>query len=199
MHADRKFVRSTRAVSILGIACFLPAAAVAGTITGKVDATPAKYLEESVVYIKEAKAPVAKSTVSMDQKGMKFLPHVLAITAGDSVEFLNHDGVDHNVFSPDNDGYNLGMVKPSAKAPHTFDKPGVYSQLCSVHPEMLGYIFVGQNPYHAVVDAKGNFKIDHVPAGTYQLAVWNSKLKAPEQSVTVVEGKPVEANFSVKR
>jgi plastocyanin len=176
-----------------------PALAAGGTITGKVDATPAKYLEETVVYVKDEPAPAAPKTASMDQKGMKFLPHVLAIAQGDTVEFLNHDGVDHNVFSPDGETYNLGMVKNGAKGSFTFKKQGAYSQLCSVHPEMLGYVFVAPSNSHAVVDAKGNYKIAHVPPGQHTIAIWNSHLKAADQSVTVTEGKPTEVNFSVKR
>jgi plastocyanin len=170
-----------------------------GIIRGKVEATPAKYLEETVVYVKQADGPFKNKKVSMDQKGMKFIPHLLTITAGDTVDFLNHDGVDHNVFSPDNAAYNLGIVKPLGTGSHTFTNPGAYSQLCSIHPEMLAYIFVGQNPYQATVDAKGNFKVENVPAGTYQLAIWNSHLKAAEQTITVADGKTVEANFSLKR
>src|SRR5579863_10172496 len=158
----------------------IPVAALAagGTINGKVDAAPAKYLEETVVSIKDAKGPApAPKTAAMDQKGMKFLPHVLAISVDDSVEFLNHDGVDHNVFTPDGETYNLGMVKANAKGSYTFKKAGTYSQLCSVHPEMLGFVVVTQNPYHAAVDAKGGFKIENVPPGSYTLTIWNSHLK----------------------
>jgi plastocyanin len=194
-------MRPSATFSIIGFALFIPAVTLAagGIIKGKVDATPAKYLEETVVFLKEAKGTFKNKKVSMDQRGMKFIPHVLTIMEGDTVEFLNHDGVDHNVFSPDNETYNLGMVKPSTTGSYTFKQHGVYTQLCSVHPEMLAYIFVGQNPYQAVVDAKGNFKIEHVPAGTYQLAIWNSHLKAPEQAVTVSEAKTIEASFSLKR
>jgi len=195
-------MRPSASFSIVGLLPLcVPAVALAagGIIKGKVDATPAKYLEETVVFLKEAKGTFKNKKVSMDQRGMKFIPHVLTIMEGDTVEFLNHDGVDHNVFSPDNETYNLGMVKPSTTGSYTFKQHGVYTQLCSVHPEMLAYIFVGQNPYQAVVDAKGNFKIEHVPAGTYQLAIWNSHLKAPEQAVTVSEAKTIEASFSLKR
>jgi plastocyanin len=189
------------AVAALGFLVAAPLAAFAGggTVTGKVTATPPKFLEESVVYLKEVKGDYPKKTVPMDQKGMKFIPHVLAITAGDTVKFLNNDKVDHNVFSPDGEAYNLGMFPAGQGRERPFAKAGVYQQLCSVHPEMLAFIFVGQNPYSAVVDAKGEFKIKDVPPGTYQLAIWNSKLKAPEQAITVVEGKPVEASFALKR
>ncbi len=176
------------------------ARAEGGTISGKVDATPAKYLADTVVYLKSVPGTYPPKTVSMDQKGLKFAPVMLAITQGDTVKFLNHDTVAHNVYSPDGEAYNLGTFKPEQEASYTFKKAGAYSQLCSIHPEMLGYVFVGQNPYSAVVDAKGQYEIKDVPPGTYQLAVWNAdKLKAPDKSVTVAAGKTQQENISIKR
>jgi plastocyanin len=176
------------------------ARAEGGTISGKVDATPAKYLADTVVYLKSVPGTYPPRTISMDQKGLKFAPTMLAITQGDTVKFLNHDTVAHNVYSPDGEAYNLGTFKPEQEASYTFKKTGAYSQLCSIHPEMLGYVFVGQNPYSAVVDAKGQYEIKDVPPGTYQLAVWNAdKLKAPDKSVTVAAGKTEQENISIKR
>ena len=156
----------------------------AGTIAGKVEATPPKYLEETVVYLVNAPPPAKPRTHDMDQKGMKF---------------LNHDGVDHNVYTPDGDAYNLGMIHKDAAGEHVFDKPGAYSQLCSVHPEMLAYIYVSPSEHAAVVGKDGKFTIKDVPAGTWKVAIWNPHLKAGEQSVTVAEGKPATVSFSIKR
>jgi plastocyanin len=175
------------------------ALAAGGTISGGVGAMPAKYLDETVVYVKEVPGTYPPKTASLDQEGMKFFPHVLAITAGDTVDFLNHDTVAHNVFSPDNEGYNLGTFKPGEKRTYTFKTTGVYTQLCSIHPEMLGFIFVNQNPYAAVVDHEGRYTIKDVPAGEYTIAVWNSHLKAPEKKVTVTGGKTTEVSFSLHR
>jgi plastocyanin len=151
------------------------------------------------VYLKSVPGTYAKKTVTMDQKGMKFAPHIITVTAGDTVSYLNHDNVDHNVMSPDNGGYNVGLIKGSASASHEFAKPGVYTQLCNIHPEMLGYIFVGQNPYAAVVDASGAFTLADVPPGTYEVAVWNPKLKATDQKVTVTAGGEAQLSFEIKR
>jgi plastocyanin len=170
-----------------------------GVVSGTVESTPPKYLEETVVYLKDAPPPAKPRTHAMDQKGMKFIPHVLPIAAGDTVKFLNHDGVDHNVYSPDNDPYNLGMVAKDKSGEHKFDKPGAYSQLCSVHPEMLAYVYVSPSEHAAVVGKDGKFTIKDVPAGTWKIAVWNPKLKAPDQSVTVADGKPAQVTFSIKR
>lgn len=176
------------------------ARAEGGTIAGKVQATPAKYLPETVVYLKSVPGSHPARTHEMDQRGMQFLPHVLPVTQGDTVKFLNHDNVAHNVYSPDGEGYNLGSFKQGEAASFVFKKTGVYTQLCSIHPEMLAYVFVGQNPFAAAVDAKGHYAIHDVPPGTWQLAVWNGdKLKAPDRTVTVAAGKALTENFSLKR
>ena len=174
------------------------AGAQTGSITGKVDVTPAKYAEETVVYLKDAKASPPK-TVTMDQKALKFLPKVMVVAKGDTVKFLNHDTVAHNVYSPDGEAYNLGTFKPNEEASHKFDQEGAYTQLCSIHPEMIAFIYVAPSPHAAAVDAKGRYTIKDVPPGTYKLAVWNSHLKAPDRPVTVEAGKAATADFSLKR
>ncbi len=169
-----------------------------GTVSGTVTATPAKYLDETVVYLQSVPGTYSPKTVDMDQRGLRFSPHVLAITVGDTVRFLNGDTVPHNVFSPEG-GYNLGVWPPGESRSHTFDKAGVFSQLCNLHQDMLAYVFVGQNPYEAVVDSSGHYTLSNVPPGTYQLAVWNSHLKAPAQRVTVTTGGTAQAEFALRR
>ncbi len=195
---EPRFARCFAAV--LGLALAAPAWAQAGgTITGKVDVTPAKYAEETVVYLKEVPGTYPPAKHSMDQKALKFIPHLLVVKKGDAVNFLNHDNVAHNVYSPDNEGFNLGTFKQEEQRSYTFAREGAYSILCSIHPEMLGYVFVAQSPYAAAVDKTGKYTIKNVPPGTYKLDVWNSHLKAPEKSVTVAAGKTVTENIAVKR
>ncbi len=193
----RDAARTLLLVSV-GVLAAPASAEEGGTIKGKVSATPAKYLPETVVYLKEVPGRYAPKTHAMDQKKLVFVPHVLAITQGDTIDFLNGDTVGHNVFSPEA-GYNFGTFPPGEKRGHVFEKPGVYTQLCSLHPDMLAYVFVGQNPYSAVVTKDGSFRIQGVPAGTWQLAVWNPQLKAPARSVTVAAGKSVEVNPVLER
>ena len=178
----------------------LVALAEPGALTGRVEGLPLRFLGETVVYVRGLPVPpAAPHRVAIDQRGMRFVPHVTVIEQGDTVEFLNHDAVEHNVFTPDNEGFNLGMIKPSTSRQYTFSRAGVYAQLCSVHAEMLAYVFVGENPYQAAVDAQGGFRIDRVPPGTYRVAVWNSHFKAPEQAVAVVEGKATVLTFTLRR
>jgi plastocyanin len=186
-------------LALAALAATGAAHAEGGTIKGKVDATPPKWLEDTVVYLKEVPGTYPPKSHALDQKGMRFLPHVMAIVVGDTVKFLNHDTLVHNVYSPDGEGYNLGSFKQDEERTYTFSKAGPYSQLCSIHPEMLGYVFVGQNPYAAPVDKKGAFEIKNVPPGTYKLSVWNSHLKAADKPVTVAAGKTLDESFSIKR
>lgn len=170
-----------------------------GAIEGNVSATPAKFLAETVVYIEKAPARAAPVTAVLDQIGMKFTPHLLVIQVGDSVRFDNHDHVQHNVMSPDGGGYNLGNTGYGQSLVRKFTAVGAYAQLCNVHPEMQAYVFVVQNPLAVAVDANGHFKLGNLPAGPYQLAVWNPHLKAPTQAVTVTAGATTRAAIALKR
>ena len=176
-----------------------PANAGGGTVSGKVVVQPARFQDETVVYLKGVPRTGTPVTHEMDQKNMRFLPLVLAITVGDTVRFLNNDGMDHNVYSPDGEAFNLGTFKPGDTRSHTFEEPGVYRIKCSIHPEMLAYVFVAPSRHAAVIDRKGRFTIKDVPPGTYQLAVWNANLQGPEKAVTITAGKTVEEAITIRR
>jgi plastocyanin len=179
----------------------LPATAAAqgGTIEGTVQANPPRFLPETFVYLKQVEGSFSPKTVRIDQKGLRFDPHLVTATVGDHAHFENHDSVYHNVFSRDQGGYNVGTFGPNQSGDHVFDKPGVYAQQCSIHPEMLAYVFVGQNPFSTTVDKAGKYRLENVPEGSFQIAVWNPQLKTDEQSVTVSSGKSSTVNFLLKR
>jgi plastocyanin len=173
------------------------AAAAAGTIEGTVKgAAPG----DAVVYIQKADGTFAPpAPARMDQKNLKFTPHVLPIVVGTTVKFLNSDSTQHNVFTPDYDKYNLGTWPQGQIKDHVFAScakaPCAYVQLCRIHPEMEAYVVVLQNPYFALVDAQGHYKIDNVPPGAYSLGVWAPKGKAPAKPITVDAAKPASADF----
>ncbi len=158
--------------------------AYAANLEGTV--TSAKGTAGLVVFVTKAPgtftAPAEHAHV--DQKNMKFVPRVLPVVAGATVDFVNSDSVNHNVFSPDNEGYNLGTWSKGEKRSYTFKREGVYTQLCSLHPEMEAFILVLGNPYFAIAAADGHFSIANVPAGHYVLQVWGEKLKGPEKKKT---------------
>jgi len=173
------------------LSLFLSSIASAGTITGTVKV---KGDQPAVVYVETATGTFAapKAHPRVDQKGMQFIPYLLPVVVGTTVDFANNDAVNHNVFSPDNEGYNLGTWPKGESKSYTFKKAGVYTQLCSIHPEMEAFVIVLENPFFVVADKDGKFKIADVPDGHYVLKVFSKKLKKADKDkkfpVDVVKG-----------
>jgi plastocyanin len=176
------------AVLITGLAV----GAWAGDIEGKVAGMKGK----SVVYVDTIAGktfPAPKDHPVMDQKGLMFSPHVMLVQQGTTVEFLNSDTVQHNVFwtaigGDKKLGHNLGTWPKGEKRSFTFDKPGVVPVLCNVHPEMAGYLVVSPTPYFAETDDSGAYKIKDVPDGSYTVTVWHEGAKNQSKPVTVAGG-----------
>jgi len=176
-----------------------------GSIAGSVKAAGLASNADAVLWVQQvpgtAKPPA--QPVTMDQKQMQFIPHVLPVVVGTTVRFLNSDPTAHNVFSPDLEKYNLGTWPEGQSKDHAFATcakfPCVYTQLCRVHPEMEGFVVVLPNPYFAVSDKEGHFEIKGVPAGQYKIAVWHPKLKGQPQAVTVEAGKPATVDLTLAK
>jgi plastocyanin len=185
--------------NVVWLAVLVMAASVAmyaGDVKGKVSGVSGV----SVVWVEAIPGktfpPEAKNPV-MDQKGLMFQPHIMAVPVGTTVEFLNSDNVAHNVFWASISGnkklgHNLGTWPQGEKKPFKFDQPGVASLLCNVHPEMSGYIVVTPTPYFAESDAGGNFTIAGVPDGSYTVTAWHEGAKNQSKPVTVAGGASVD-------
>lgn len=174
-----------------------------GAIEGTVK-TGSVAVAGAVVYIQHAEGSFAPAgPAKMDQRSMKFAPSVLPILTGTTVRFLNSDPTQHNVFSPDYEKYNLGTWPQGQTKDQLFAKcakaPCAYVQLCRIHPEMEAYVVVLQNPYFAVTNSDGHYRIDNVPPGAHSLGVWAAKGKAPVKPVTVDAAKPAQIDFALGR
>ncbi|MGA2135071.1 MAG: carboxypeptidase regulatory-like domain-containing protein [Bryobacteraceae bacterium] len=183
---------------VLFAACVCASAA---NITGKVAAGKGP----SVVYVDAIAGktfPAPTKSYVMDQKQLLFAPHILAVQAGTTVEFLNSDKVAHNIFWPSVSGnkkltHNMGTWPSGEKRAWKFDAPGIVPLLCNVHPEMSGFIVVAPTPYFAETDAEGNFKIADVPAGSYTVIAWHEGSKTQSKPVTV--GGDVSVEFTLSK
>jgi len=161
----------------------------AGSVSGKVSGMKGR----SVVYVDTIAGktfPAPKEHPVIDQKGLLFSPHIVAIQQGTTVEFLNSDNVQHNVYwssvgSDKKASHNMGTWPKGEKRPFTFDKAGVVPLLCNVHPEMGGYLIVSPTPYLAETDDSGSYAIKDVPDGSYTLVVWHEGAKEQKKPVTV--------------
>ena len=172
------------------------ALAFAGEIKGKVTAQGLRSSADIAVYVDAVPGktfdPPSKPAVA-DQKHMTFVPHVLVVLKGTTVQFLNSDPVGHNVYWPSVSGnkklaHNMGTWPQGQEKAYTFNDLGVASLLCNVHPEMSGYVVVVPTPYFAVTDKEGNFEIKDVPDGSYTLKTWSEAGKPATQSVSVSGG-----------
>ena len=186
---------------------------IAGTVKVKGLRSPANVL----VYL--AKAPAASLNLSntkfvMDQQNLEFIPHILPVPVGSAVHFPNNDKVDHNVFSMSRaKKFNLGSYKPGESKTVVFDKPGIVEMRCDVHAEMAAYILVLKNPYFAVTDKTGRFKIPdlnylkqvglagaiNLSAGKYFVKTWHEKLKTQKMAVDVPENGEIAIQIDLTR
>jgi hypothetical protein len=129
---------------------------------------------------------------AMAQKDRMFVPSVLAIPVGGSVEFPNFDPFFHNVFSYSKTrSFDLGRYPEGESETIVFDKPGVVPIFCEIHYSMRAYIHVVETPYYAVTDAERRFEIPGVAPGEYILRVWQENLPEIRQPVSV-RSQPVE-------
>ncbi len=132
-------------------------------------------------------AEISSDTALIDQSHLRFVPGVLPLQVGSTVEFLNSDGIMHNVFSPSRgeEGFNLGTYPMGESRFHTFGTVGSYVILCHVHPEMAAWVVVSSTPFASVTRRNGSFVIDSVPAGSYEVLVWHRRWshEAPQLDV----------------
>lgn len=158
----------------------LSSLASAGDIVGRVELTEkggkkATDLSDVVVYVESSRAKPKPAREVLTMKGKAFAPHVLAIGAGTTVDFPNEDPILHNVFSVSEEGFDLGLYKRPKSGSRTFDKPGVYTIYCNIHPQMSATVVVRDNPYFASAAKDGSFRISGVPAGEYKLVAFHDR------------------------
>ncbi len=139
----------------------------------------------SVQGVPGAKPPSEKAT--LDQKGCHFNPHVTIVGVGATLEILNNDGILHNLhtWSKINRSFNKAQPKFRKVMREIFSKPEMFRISCDAHNWMEAWIVVADSPYYALTDAEGNFAIQDVPSGTYEVRYWHEKLGEQTQKVTV--------------
>ena len=180
--------------------------AQAGDITGKVSVQGLKSAENIAVYLDTIRGksfPASAKHVTVDQKDKKFVPHVVVVLKGTTVDFLNSDPVGHNVYWPSIGGnkklgHNLGTWSKNETRSFQFNELGVAPLLCNIHPEMSGFVVVVPTPYFAVTDADGNFVIKDVPAGKYTLKTWSEGGKPVTQTVEISNA-PANVTLTVSK
>lgn len=157
------------------------------------------------VYIKGGPAAammsggMAPAPVVMDQVGCKYVPHVIAVVRGGSVEFRNSDGTMHNIHTMPQGNLPIDISQGAKGAPQVkqFNQPEVMIPVrCNNHPWMNAFINVSPTPFFAVTDADGHFGISGLPPGTYTLAAVHEKMGEQTMTITVEPKGTTKADFN---
>jgi plastocyanin len=160
-------------------------------------------LRRSVVYLDSAPAlafpDLEPQRATMDQRNETFVPHVLAITVGTTVDFPNSDNTYHNVFSLSAPRFDLGRYAAGRSKSVRFDRPGIVRVFCEIHSHMSAFILVFNHRYYAVTSPDGRYQIGRVPPGRYTLVAWNEGAIRESRPIVIPEdGGAVEADFALR-
>jgi len=138
--------------------------------------------------------PLTPRRVTMAQDNKRFVPHVLAISVGSTVDFPNHDAIFHNAFSNfSGQPFDVGLYPPKTTQSVTFTHAGIVRVFCNIHATMSAIIAVLSTPWYTVTPADGRFAIANVPPGEYGLNIFHERalpdnLRFLERRITVPEG-----------
>lgn len=137
----------------------------------------------------------------IDQRNLKFIPTVLAIMAGETVDFPNNDKTWHNVYSKGGaNDFDLGLYAAGKTRSQRFATPGVARILCNAHPNMEAFVVVKNHPFFATTDSRGNYEIDHIPLGKLRVEIWYPNLEIRSEPVPLVrDGEVFVLNIDLKK
>jgi plastocyanin len=165
----------------------LPIVALAGSVSGEVeltnskDAAVRKHRDYSGVVIwlepvDRAAPPAPAKKVEMLQKDKTFMPHVVALSVGGTVDFPNFDPIFHNAFSNfSGQPFDIGLYPPKTSRSQTFKHAGIVRVFCNIHSTMSAIIAVVNTPWFAVSLGNGRYSIANVPAGEYHLRMFHER------------------------
>jgi plastocyanin len=158
-----------------------------------------RYAVVTLEGITKGKAVEKEAVHEMDNVKCRFVPRVLAASAGQFVVFKNSDPILHTahaLFTGGQPQFNIGLY-PGKVSRKPLVAPGVVKIICEVHPWMSAYIAVTDHPYHGVTDVYGEYLIGDIPAGSYRLKVWHETLGTQEKQVEVKTGGSHNVDFAL--
>ena len=145
-----------------------------------------------------ASEPPRPVKATITQVNEEFVPHVVAVPVGSTVEFPNDDPFFHNVFSLSGPAtFDLGRYPPGESRGRRFAKPGVVKVYCQIHSHMSAVVRVFDHPWFAIPGNAGQFALEDVPAGERTIVAWHERVGEQRLTVTVVPGQTVKAAFTL--
>jgi plastocyanin len=175
------------------------AGAYPGRIVGIQGERDGSELDNVIVFIDSPmKIESATQRVTIRQTNEEFVPHVVAVTVGSTVDFPNDDLIFHNVFSLSRAAsFDLGRYPRNASKSRTFMKPGLVKVFCHLHSHMSAIVRVFSHPYFATPDRNGRFTITGVPAGRYEVTAWHERAGEVTHTASIDEGGATELSYSL--
>ncbi|MBZ5558827.1 MAG: hypothetical protein LAO77_16270 [Acidobacteriia bacterium] len=178
----------------------LPSTAYPTRAVGPSDAKPSPEMKNVVVYLNDVAfrgaLPVRRAELRQEHEA--FVPHVLTITRGSTVDFPNDDPIFHNVFSLSSAAtFDLRRYPQGESRSFTFAKAGIVKVYCHIHSHMSATILVLDHPYFTVPGNDGLFEIPNVPPGKYTIVGWHERVGERTGTITVERGKATTINLSL--
>jgi len=154
-------------------------------------------LRHVVIYLKDAPArQIAPTRVEIRQRDETFIPRVVAVPVGSTVDFPNDDPLYHNVFSLSRTKeFNLGRYPRGQTKDVRFDRPGIVKVFCDIHSHMTATVMVFNHPWFAVPDATGRYDLPDLPSGDREITAWHERLGDTTTRVRVEPGRGATADF----
>jgi plastocyanin len=175
-----------------------------GTNTAENVVAAGGHLSNVFVYVKEGLGnrtfDTPKDTVTLDQSGCKYHPHVMGVVVGQTIKIVNSDPTTHNIHPTPKDNREWNESQPPQSAPleKTFAREEIMLPVkCNQHPWMRMFVNVTKNPFFAVTGPDGKFEIKGLPPGDYTIAFVQEKLGEQDVKVTLAakDSKTVDATF----
>lgn len=145
--------------------------------------------------------PAAPVKVDMDQRGCVFVPRVVLVPAGGTVEFLNSDRLLHNLHSASRENPSFNRTQPKGRViPIAFAKPEIIRINCDLHSWMRAWVVVADHPFYALTNEAGEFSLPSVPPGKYTLQIWQESLGVTSREIAVRDDDaPVRVELTAPR
>ena len=174
-----------------------PSSAYPSRAVAQAQLAPPSEVENVVVYLKDAPAgTVPPRRTAIRQRGETFLPRVVAVPVGSTVDFPNDDPIFHNVFSLSRARtFNLGRFPRGRVARGPLRQAGIVKVFCDIHSHMTATVIVFNHPWFTVPDADGGFELANLPAGSQQVTAWHERLGETTLRVRTEAGRTASVEF----
>jgi plastocyanin len=153
-----------------------------------------------VVYLKDPgfRSELPAKKVELLQEHESFVPHVLAVTRGSTIDFPNGDPIYHNVFSLSGAGtFDLGRYPQGQSRSQRMNKAGIVKVFCHIHSQMSATILVFDHPYFTIPQENGTFELANVPPGSYTVVGWHERVGERTATIRVERGRATTVDLSL--